>query len=216
MAVLFAIFGYFMQRTMPDISFTVFLINGLIPYFIFTNISNRSIKAIEANSGLFNYRPVKPIDTVFARMLLEVLIYTVVYIILMTVLAFIGESIDVHQILVLSLSWFFLIMFSCGVGLIFMVAGCTIKEMEKFIPILLKPLYFVSCIMFPLHSIPAEYRSYFLFNPIVHAVELSRESVVDGYSSSGVSIGYLAFCSVSVFFIGLALYRINEESMLSS
>ena len=73
--ILLGIFGYIMHRTMPDISFPVFLLNGLIPFFIFSSISKRSVGAIEANQGLFNYRPVKPIDTIIARALLETLIY---------------------------------------------------------------------------------------------------------------------------------------------
>ena len=83
--ILLGIFGYIMHRTMPDISFPVFLLNGLIPFFIFSSISNRSVGAIEANLGLFNYRPVKPIDTIIARALLETLIYVAVYILLMLI-----------------------------------------------------------------------------------------------------------------------------------
>ncbi len=40
--ILLGIFGYIMHRTMPDISFPVFLLNGLIPFFIFSSISKRS------------------------------------------------------------------------------------------------------------------------------------------------------------------------------
>lgn len=47
--ILLGILGYVMHRTMPDISFPVFLLNGLIPFFIFSSISKRSIGAIEAN-----------------------------------------------------------------------------------------------------------------------------------------------------------------------
>lgn len=49
--ILLGIFGYIMHRTMPDISFPVFLLNGLIPFFIFSSISKRSVSAIEANFG---------------------------------------------------------------------------------------------------------------------------------------------------------------------
>lgn len=92
--VLMVIFGFIMHRTMPDISFPVFLLNGIIPYFIFTNITNRSIGAIEANLGLFNYRPVKPIDTIIARASLETLIYAAVYLILMAIVWVLGRSIQ--------------------------------------------------------------------------------------------------------------------------
>lgn len=214
--VLMVIFGFIMHRTMPDISFPVFLLNGIIPYFIFTNITNRSIGAIEANLGLFNYRPVKPIDTIIARASLETLIYAAVYLILMAIVWVLGGEYSVTNILILVFSWFLLIIFSCGLGLVFMVLGKTFPELAKFLPIVLKPLYFISCIMFPIHSVPKEYWHYLLWNPIVHAIELSRESVVAGYLTDGVSLGYLALSAIIMLFIGLALYRTREEAMLTS
>lgn len=214
--ILLTIFGFIMHRTMPDISFPVFLINGIIPYFVFSNITNRSIGAIEANQGLFNYRPVKPIDTIIARAILEALIYAVVYVLLMVIVALAGEEFEVVKLTSLVLVWVLLVIFSCGVGLIFMVVGKTFPETEKFLPILIKPLYFISCIMFPLHSIPKEYWPYLLWNPIVHVVELCRAAVVPGYVSEGVCLNYLAFCALVTLFVGLALYRNREEAMLTS
>lgn len=214
--VLLGIFGFIMHRTMPDISFPVFLLNGIIPYFIFSNITNRSVGAIEANQGLFNYRPVKPIDTIIARALLETVIYAAVYILLMVVVWMAGEYFVITNLLQLVATWGLLILFSCGIGLIFMVVGRTFAETQKFLPILLKPLYFISCIMFPLHSIPTDYWPYLLWNPLVHAVELSREAVMPGYVSEGVSLSYLAICTLVTVFAGLALYRNREEAMLTS
>lgn len=214
--LLLFIFGFIMHRTMPDISFPVFLLNGIIPYFIFSNITQRSIGAIEANKGLFNYRPVKPIDTIIARAKLETIIYSAVYVLLMLIVAMTGEIIAVNNLLKLILSWGLLIIFSCGVGLILMVSGHLLPETQKLFPIILKPLYFISGIMFPLHSIPKEYWPYLLWNPILHAVELSREAVVAGYVSDGVSLEYLAIFTLATLFIGLAIYRTREEAMMTS
>ncbi|MDY8054549.1 ABC transporter permease, partial [Escherichia coli] len=36
-------------------------------------------------------------------------------------------------------------------------------------------------------------------------VELSRESVVTGYVSEGVSLEYLAFCALIALFLGLSI-----------
>lgn len=214
--VLLLFFGFIMHRTMPDISFPQFLLNGIIPYFIFSNITQRSLGAIEANQGLFNYRPIKPIDTIIARAKLETIIYMAVYFILMLVVAMSGETIKVNNLLQLFFSWFMLILFSCGIGMIFMVAGHYLPETQKLFPIMLKPLYFLSGIMFPLHSIPKEHWPYLLWNPILHAVELSREAVVAGYVSEGVSLEYLVIVTLATLFIGLAVYRTREEAMMTS
>lgn len=214
--VLVIIFGFVMHRTMPDISFPVFLINGIIPFFIFSNITSRCINAIEANQGLFNYRPVKPIDTILARAGLETIIYIFVYVFLMFVLWCLGGNIIINGLVSLVVTWGLLFFLSCGIGMIFMAVGNAFPETEKFLPIMIKPLYFISCIMFPLHSVPKDYWPYLLWNPIVHVVELSRESICDGYSSEGASLEYLSLISLFILTAGLAIYRYREKAMLTS
>lgn len=216
LAIMMTIFGFILHRSMPDISFPVFLLNGIIPYFIFSNISKRSISAVEANQGLFNYRPIKPIDTIIARSLLELIIYSTVYIILMNAVMLSGEYFSIANLIQLIFTWILLYIFSFGIGLIFMVIGKILPESQKFLPIILRPLYFISCIMFPLHSIPKEYWPYILWNPLVHAVELSREAVMPGYTSDGVNIYYLAFSTITSVFVGLAFYKTKEKVMLTS
>lgn len=214
--VLLTIFGYIMHRTMPDISFPVFLLNGLIPYFLFKNIAMRSVGAIEANQGLFNYRPIRPFDTIIARAILEILVYVFVYIVLMMVIGFCGEAFHITNIITLALSWFLLAIMGFGVGLIFMVIGKLLPDAVKFLPILIRPLYFLSCIMYPLHSIPKDYWPYLLWNPVIHAVESAREAVVPGYTSDGISLSYLGISALLIFFLGLSLYSVSEERMLTS
>lgn len=216
MLVMITIFGYLMERTMPDISFPVFFINGVVPYLLFSHISKRSISALESNKGLFNYRPVRPIDTIIARTLLESFISGIIYTLLMTLLWLIGEDIQLNNLLLLFSVWGLLIIFSFSVGLIFMVVSCLYPETEKLIPIILRPLYFISCIMYSIHHIPVDYQPYVLWNPIVHIVEISRECVVNSYKVDNVSISYLASCTLVILFFSLALYRTNEEVMLTS
>lgn len=214
--VMIGIFGYVMHRTMPDISYPIFLVNGIIPYFMFSDITNRSISAIEANQGLFNYRPVKPIDTVIARSCLEFFIYLFVYIILMVVLWLLGEDLSFPNVSVLILTWLLLLIFSASIGVFFMVVGSLFPETEKFLPIIIKPFYFISCIMFPLHAVPKDYWGFLLWNPIIHVVELTRSSVVVGYSSEEVSLNYLFMVTLTTLSISLLLYSYREEKMLTS
>lgn len=213
--ILLVLFGYIMHRTMPDISYPIFLLNGLIPYFLFSSISTRSIGAISANQGLFNYRPVKPIDTIIARTILEFVIYTFVYTILMVMVKLSGDVFSVENIPILIITWGLLTILSCGLGIIFMTLGCILPELEKILPILIKPLYFISCVMFPLHAIPKDYWQYLLWNPLVHAIELSRYCIYSGYFNEYISINYLAFCALLMFFLGLTIYRVFEKRIFT-
>lgn len=165
---------------------------------------------------MFNYRPVKPIDTILARAILETIIYIFVYIVLMVILKILGEDMAIIKIVTLFITWFMLFFLSCGMGMIFMVIGHSFPETEKFLPIIVKPLYFISCIMFPLHSVPKDYWPYLLWNPIIHIVEISREAVCVGYISEGADINYLAVVSLLITTLGLAAYRLREREMLTS
>lgn len=129
--ILLGIFSYIMHRTMPDISFPIFLINGLIPFY-FSNISRRSVGAIEANQGLFNYRPVKPIDTIIARTLLESFIYVYVYVFLMFIIWLAGEYFQIIRPLQLIGAWSLLIVLSYSIGVIFMVIGKNPLKCRKY------------------------------------------------------------------------------------
>ncbi len=70
--------------------------------------------------------------------------------------------------------------------------------------------------MYSLNTIPQEYQRWVAWNPLVHVVELTRESLTTSYESDGASLTYLAISTLVVLFTGLALYRHQEEAMLTS
>ncbi len=217
LAVLVAIFGYVMARAMPEISFLVFLVNGLIPWFVFSNITSRSMAAIDANRGLFAYRPVHPLDTVLARSLLELTIYSIVYLILMLLLHLKGEALTLTNFPMVVSIFAAVFILSLGLGFVFMVIGHAFSEAQKFIPIILKPLYFMSGIMFSINIIPAEYHAWVDWNPILHALELLRHAVVPTYHiMPSISLPYLWLCAIAILAFGLILYKGREPAILRS
>ncbi|WP_430747090.1 ABC transporter permease, partial [Campylobacter jejuni] len=76
------------HQIMPEgISIFMFLISGIMPFFMFRSIVTQLMNGIGANLSLFAYKPVKPIHVFIARTLLEFCIYFVIFI---TVLFFAG------------------------------------------------------------------------------------------------------------------------------
>lgn len=100
------VFGHQMQ----GISYTVFFSGGVAPWFLFTNIAIRSINAVQANAGLFTYRPVRPIDAVIARSPLELIVYTASYACLILFARAIGDKLQIDSIAYLIGGFF------CSVG----------------------------------------------------------------------------------------------------
>lgn len=69
------IFGAIMQRVLPGMDYSLFLLAGIIPFYMFQKNATRALGAVAANQGLLMYRSVRHIDIVLARCLLELIIY---------------------------------------------------------------------------------------------------------------------------------------------
>jgi capsular polysaccharide transport system permease protein len=51
--------------------------------------------------------------------------------------------------------------FSFSLGIVFCVLGNLFKEADKFLSLLMMPLMFISCVMYPLATIPSNYQHWF-------------------------------------------------------
>lgn len=98
------------HQIMPEgISIFMFLISGIMPFFMFRSIVTQLMNGIGANLSLFAYKPVKPIHVFIARTLLEFCIYFVIFI---TVLFLQGGSLDSMYFLFIYLEFYFVFFYS--------------------------------------------------------------------------------------------------------
>ena len=215
--IMVVLFGTVMQRTLPGMDYSVFLINGIIPFFMFRTGVTLAISATESNRGLFSYRPVKPIDALLARNVLEFLLKFTAYIAFTAAFVWFGYSISFEQIPQLLGYWSLLFIFMMACSLIFVVIGDFSKELNKFLSVFFLILYFLSGILYSIHIIPVEYREYLLYNPLIHIFELMRHAVAPSYSLvPGISLSYFIVWMIISLFIGLLLYKRFERHMVKS
>lgn len=218
MQVLFflVVFSTIKLKVVPYMDFSLFLVSGILPWAVFSGSASRALGAVEANKGLFNYRPVMPIDTIIARTTLEALLSFNVFVVFLFFLWWFGKIISIEHIPLMVISWILLWIFSIGFSLIMMVIGHWSAEVGRFIVIFVRVLYFGSGIMYSLHILPPQVLKYVLWNPIPHVIEHIRHAVAPAYPVHHVSFSYFLQALVVVLFIGLLLYRTNERSMMTS
>ena len=211
------LFGTIRQRIVPGIDFEIFLLNGILPFFMFRKTVSQALSAIQANKGLFNYKPVKPIDTIIARSFLEFFLHFVAFVFFTCVLLWFGFTMSFEAIPQLLSFWFILFVLTFNMSLIFLVLGDMSKELNKFLSILFFILYLISGVLYTIHLIPTQYQQYLLWNPLVHIFELMRHSVAPSYPlAEGVSIQYVLEWIIGTLFAGLLLYKKFEQRMLRS
>lgn len=209
--VLSALFSVVRDRqAFFDVPFPVFFATGVLSFFLFQKTVLTSLNSIRVNDGLFGYRQVKPIDAIVVRASLEAL----VSLCSMFVLALLGAWVFDFRVIPIDplktlLVVLLLIFLGLGVGLFVAILGAISEELGKFVPTLMRPLYFLSGIFFPLEVIPQQYHSYLLWNPMLHGVEQFRAAFIVGYPAVNTSLYYVFLWALLSLFFGLVVYRLN-------
>ena len=202
------LWGVVRKTNMGGMDVVVWLMVGMLAFFLFRRTGIQVMYAVDCNRPLFVYRQVKPFDTAIVRGGLEAFILVFESMIIITIVNLLGrDAVPVNPLLVLGAVgglW----LFGLGYGLITSVLMELVPELEHIFKILMMPLYLISGVVWPLSSIPMPYRDYLLVNPVAHGIEAVRLGFMSHYHAApGVSLWYLYGCSTIALFFGLLLYR---------
>ena len=208
--------GRFTGSTIAGISPMLLFASGCLTFFVFRNPIYASINAVETNQGLFNYQRVKPADTMLARGFLEVLIMLGTGVILFPGLYLMGYTFTWNSSVQLVGVLLCLCMLAAGISFVCCVVGPLWQESKKVIPMIMRPLFFISGIFFPANAVPVQFRGFITWNPVLHALELTREAMFANYTSHEGSWSYLFACSSASLFIGLVVYRYFRVTVITS
>ncbi|WP_206434390.1 ABC transporter permease [Iodobacter ciconiae] len=186
----------------------VWIMTGMLAYFMFTRTGIQVMNAISANRALFTYRQVKPIDTLLVRSSLEGLLMMIITTTLLIGAAIFGHSVTPSDPLSVIQAFLGLWLVGLGFGLVTSIAIELIPELSHLIRLIMMPLYFISGAMFPISSVPQPYRDWLLLNPIVHGLEATRLGFAQNYHAiTELSIAYIYYFALVSIFLGLALHR---------
>lgn len=217
-AIMVAIYTAMRGATvMPGIEFPVFLVTGMIPFFLFQNLSGRLMDAIEANRGLFSYRQVKPFDTLLTRAIVEAMMNLAVYAVSLGVLGWL----DYHVLPRLPLEMLgvnlLIILFGTAWGIFVAVLTHDRPRMRSMIRMTMFPLYLASGVLLPVDFLPREYIEILLWNPMLHLVELSRQCFIAAYTPvRGINALYPLMVAMVLGAAGMLLYRAKRHLLIAS
>lgn len=202
------IFTVIRVHTVGGIDTVVWLIVGMLAFFMFRRTGTQVTKAISANQALFTYRQVKPVDTVLVRGGLEGFLMTLVAGILLTGAALFGHSVVPADLLAVLEAFLGLWLVGMGFGLVASVAGELVPELGRVIDFAMMPLYLISGVILPLSTVPQPYREWLMLNPVAHGLEAARLGFAPYYHAvPELSIAYLYGFALVIVFLGLALHR---------
>lgn len=219
-AVLSVAFGFGGKVLGDGIPFPVFIMLGILPWLLFTNIINKGMGAVSSNRALLIYPPVQLIDPFLGRILVEAVITVVIFMLLMVVLPALSHfhviEFEVHfkSMGLFSMLFLLYVLFSSSVSLILMTLFEMNEAVKKVVGLVLKPLYFLSGIFYTVKVVPQQYQWFFEYNPLSNFMEGFKYLFFNAYDTRFFDVSYLAELTVVFLFLGLFLYKFKLKRNL--
>lgn len=204
---LMILFTVIRMRVIGGVDVAVWLMVGMLAFFMFRRTATQAMNAVGANQALFTYRQVKPVDTVLVRTALEGFLMFMAALILFSGAGLWGlDILPVDPLAVLE-ALFGMWLMGLGVGLVTSVVTELVPEVGRIVDLAMTPLYLLSGVMFPLAIIPMPYREWLMYNPIAHGLEAARLGFSPYYQAvPETSVVYLYSIALVLIFLGLAYH----------
>lgn len=192
-----------------------FLMTGILPYQTFAGIVSRTTSAISANKALLAYPIVKNVDTMIARIVLEMMTSLLVYILLFGGLGFLGITRIPDDPLSFVFGMLSLMLLGAGVGFFMTVPVVTNAAVGNVFPWVMRFAFFISGPFFILDQLPREIANRLAWNPIIHGIEWMRTAYFPTYASTHLDRSYILFVGLATLVLGLALERLARVALAS-
>ncbi|MEH8023767.1 ABC transporter permease [Gallibacterium anatis] len=205
--VIVLMWHFFRADRFSTLNIVAFAMTGYPLLMMWRNASSRAIGGIDANIALLYHRNVRPLDTLFSRMILEIAGATVAQIVMLVILIAIGWIGLPNDVLYMVFAWFLMSLFALGLGLIICAISYYLEFFGKIWGTLSFVMFPISGAFFLVSSLPSNLQSILLWFPMVHGTEMFRH----GYFGSAVvtmeAPSYLFICDLVMLLIGLLMVR---------
>jgi capsular polysaccharide transport system permease protein len=202
-------------RASDNFDFAAFLALNFTAYNMFRNITKKSMGSFKANKALFVYKQVKPIDTIIARVMVEIFVTGIILLAFVAIGAYFGYDLNVQNLPMVAFGFLWLMIFSFSFGLFIAVSNTFYPSVGKSINISMIFLMFGSAVFYTVEMLPPEIQTFLLYNPLTHFMEMIHGYYFYVLDDRFVNYNYMLLWTLSLLFMGLWFYRKLEERIIS-
>lgn len=184
-----------------------FAITGYSAILLWRNATSRCAKAIEPNLSLLFHRNTRVIDIVISRLILEISGATISFAALTIFFSSLGFSDYPYDVTTILIGWLLLAWFAAAVGFIV----CAISERSEVFERLWHTMTYIllplSGALFMVYWMPAGWRDFVLWLPMLHGTEMIRHGYFGPAVPTFEDPVYFVLCNVILTLVGLAMLR---------
>ena len=209
-------FTLVLKRSAPvGTSLALFMMTGLIPYFLYSKVMYYVSYSIASNRNLLTLPPVKPIDVIVARATLESVTYLFVGFLMFLALYISGiaEALPYDPLAVME-ACSLAISIGLGIGMTNIVIQSYFHNWMSIFGTFSFPLWIFSGIWFLPEQVPQPFREFMLYNPLLHIIMMFRTGFYWNINSFYLDAYYVVGISILVVVVGFALMQVARRKVL--
>ncbi len=212
-ALLSAVFSITFAKPALGVNFPLFYATGMVPFVIFTSISNKVANALNFSRPLLAYPSVTFIDAIAARFLLNMLTEIMVCYIVFAGILLIFDTRVIVNVPIVALGLLMSGSLALGVGTLNCFLFTRFPLWQQAWSILMRPMFIFSCVIMVYDRLPDSVSYWFWFNPVVHVIGMVRHGVYSSYVGTYISVSYVFGFSAVCMVFGLIFLRRFQYSM---
>ena len=187
-------------RTGNAVPFLAAFAVGFFLYLTFSEMIGSSANWFKSKRRLVRESDL-PVWTIFASLVARVFIQFLFYIAIVLIVCWSYGLATVQGSLLYIASSLLVFWVFAGFGLVTAYLGTFFGDVKEIVPVLMRILFYTSCITFPLTLVPVTFRWIHMINPLTWPVEMMRDLLLwDAHN-------WLQFLG-PIFLIGLAIWSI--------
>jgi len=202
-----------MHAQVADMSATLFLATGIVPFIMFSDVASFVRGSIAGNRALLAFPIVRNIDAITARFILESSVMAVVGASTFVLLISIGSADWPARWDLLAVAVAGMLLLGLGFGTFNSITAILSPAYANFLGTINRVLYFASGLMYNPEALPPEIAEGIAWNPALHGVQLFREGYSGIYQCSYADPLYLFLWGAGLLLVGLVLERTTRHIM---
>lgn len=190
-------------------------INGITPaeylavsyptLLFWRNGTGKVTKAIDVNRALLHHQPIRPIDVVYARIILAFTSAAASFFVLYPIFTFVGITRLPYNWFEFATGYLLVIWFSFAFVMILSSLSELSETIEKTSHIILYLMLPFSGVFFPLYVVPDPYREWLMYFPLIDAMEYFHAGYFGPRMPTYYHLGYTIVVLIAMTLLGYAM-----------
>jgi capsular polysaccharide transport system permease protein len=188
-----------------------FVMTGYMSLILIRHFIALLSSALQANMGLMYHRQIAPLHIFMSRVLLELGGATGAFVVVYAVLLALGQVSLPHDYLLLYAGWLLLAWDALGFSLVLTGLAMRYEVMERLVPVISYILIPISGAFYMVSWIAPGMRSFVLWIPFVHPIEMIRAGVFGEFVATFYNAPYAILLGAIMTIAGLLIISASRD-----